>query len=109
MIELLNMYIYFTFLYFLLYYYPLLLFFFFFFLMIRRPPRSTLFPYTTLFRSKENCLRVSILTPCLAPHSIDGLVFRRRDDPADRLRRQPGHRPSFDSRGERLQIGRAHV
>src|SRR5574344_2317024 len=32
---------------------------FFFFLMIRRPPRSTLFPYTTLFRSerKENRLR----------------------------------------------------
>src|SRR5437867_7041423 len=29
----------------------LLLFLFFFFLMIRRPPRSTLFPYTTLFRS----------------------------------------------------------
>src|SRR2546430_17158519 len=27
------------------------LFLFFFFLMIRRPPRSTLFPYTTLFRS----------------------------------------------------------
>src|SRR6202011_6252846 len=26
---------------------------FFFFLMIRRPPRSTLFPYTTLFRSNE--------------------------------------------------------
>src|SRR5471032_3442052 len=28
--------------------------FFFFFLMIRRPPRSTLFPYTTLFRSLKN-------------------------------------------------------
>src|SRR5260370_31761722 len=28
-------------------------FFFFFFLMIRRPPRSTLFPYTTLFRSEH--------------------------------------------------------
>src|SRR5258705_4564205 len=28
-----------------------LFFLFFFFLMIRRPPRSTLFPYTTLFRS----------------------------------------------------------
>src|SRR5258708_35126514 len=26
----------------------------FFFLMIRRPPRSTLFPYTTLFRSLDN-------------------------------------------------------
>src|SRR3989449_676201 len=29
--------------------------YFFFFLMIRRPPRSTLFPYTTLFRSREQC------------------------------------------------------
>src|SRR6266704_4083554 len=29
---------------------PLITFYFFFFLMIRRPPRSTLFPYTTLFR-----------------------------------------------------------
>src|SRR2546427_5774206 len=28
-------------------------FLFFFFLMIRRPPRSTLFPYTTLFRSRQ--------------------------------------------------------
>src|SRR5436190_11720364 len=31
-------------------------FFFFFFLLIRRPPRSTLFPYTTLFRS-SSCRR----------------------------------------------------
>src|SRR5256885_16697779 len=37
---------------FLLYSY-FLYFFFFFFLMIRRPPRSTLFPYTTLFRSRD--------------------------------------------------------
>src|SRR2546430_13479174 len=29
---------------------------YFFFLMIRRPPRSTLFPYTTLFRSRYPCL-----------------------------------------------------
>src|SRR5215217_8985280 len=33
-----------------LYFFYFLFFFFFFFLMIRRPPRSTLFPYTTLFR-----------------------------------------------------------
>src|SRR2546422_11584958 len=33
-------------------------FFFFFFLMIRRPPRSTLFPYTTLFRSRSIFSRV---------------------------------------------------
>src|SRR5207245_10499508 len=32
-----------------------LFFFFFFFLLIRRPPRSTLFPYTTLFRSRSRC------------------------------------------------------
>src|SRR3712207_8859273 len=31
--------------------------FFFFFLMIRRPPRSTLFPYTTLFRSYKVLLQ----------------------------------------------------
>src|SRR5882757_11354844 len=31
----------------------ILFFFFFFFLMIRRPPRSTLFPYTTLFRPRR--------------------------------------------------------
>src|SRR6478752_9253656 len=32
---------------------------FFFFLMIRRPPRSTLFPYTTLFRSASQSTSVS--------------------------------------------------
>src|SRR5256885_15307483 len=36
---------------------PHALLFFFFFLMIRRPPRSTLFPYTTLFRSLRELLR----------------------------------------------------
>src|SRR2546430_13392684 len=43
-----------------IYIYALHLFFFFFFLMIRRPPRSTLFPYTTLFRScKLRCRKRS--------------------------------------------------
>src|SRR5256885_16830792 len=37
------------------------LFLFFFFLMIRRPPRSTLFPYTTLFRSPAEAVRTSRL------------------------------------------------
>src|SRR2546429_2238900 len=39
---------------------PALSLFFFFFLMIRRPPRSTLFPYTTLFRSRTCASR----SPC---------------------------------------------
>src|SRR5437588_3576108 len=34
---------------------------FFFFLMIRRPPRSTLFPYTTLFRSEFHHLVTEVL------------------------------------------------
>src|SRR6266487_1459373 len=37
----------------------MILIFFFFFLMIRRPPRSTLFPYTTLFRSRAAPARSS--------------------------------------------------
>src|SRR2546425_12641262 len=39
------------------------LFFFFFFLMIRRPPRSTLFPYTTLFRSQPKRFEPAKLVP----------------------------------------------
>src|SRR2546428_10169082 len=35
--------------------------FFFFFLMIRRPPRSTLFPYTTLFRSVKHARGPALL------------------------------------------------
>src|SRR5436189_5194454 len=53
--------------YFLFFFYFLFLhffiFFFFFFLMIRRPPRSTLFPYTTLFRSWE-CVRRRLTAGC---------------------------------------------
>src|SRR5438477_9857246 len=37
--------------------YLFFLVYFFFFLMIRRPPRSTLFPYTTLFRSWDPSLK----------------------------------------------------
>src|SRR2546422_8008553 len=35
---------------------------FFFFLMIRRPPRSTLFPYTTLFRSHPPCALTRLIS-----------------------------------------------
>src|SRR5262245_65916162 len=48
---------------------------FFFFLMIRRPPRSTLFPYTTLFRSHRAADRE-------ADASHDVRQGRRQDDPA---------------------------
>src|SRR6202140_4703853 len=54
--------------------------FFFFFLMIRRPPRSTLFPYTTLFRSSTI---IEIRSEALDQTRIDG---EARLDAADNLR-----------------------
>src|SRR5438445_9000497 len=51
--------------------------FFFFFLMIRRPPRSTLFPYTTLFRSRGGLLRRRV---CGFAHVVS-LRRRRHGEP----------------------------
>src|SRR2546430_12176850 len=47
----------------------ILLFIFFFFLMIRRPPRSTLFPYTTLFRSQYRVRATDFQEPSVSPPS----------------------------------------
>src|SRR2546422_6829767 len=47
---------------------------FFFFLMIRRPPRSTLFPYTTLFRSRSGA------HPRDSPEGRGGRSDERRSD-----------------------------
>src|SRR5690606_41530207 len=54
------------------------LFSLFFFLMIRRPPRSTLFPYTTLFRSMQRFELRSTWQPPTIPHSIDGYQVDRK-------------------------------
>src|SRR6202451_4751096 len=50
-------------------------FFFFFFLMIRRPPRSTLFPYTTLFRSM-----VWLRHPSTTSRQFNSLFGRMRSE-----------------------------
>src|SRR5437588_10095279 len=60
---------------------------FFFFLMIRRPPRSTLFPYTTLFRSVGQYGR---------PHARDGGEGR----PHHRRRRRRGDARSEEHTSE---------
>src|SRR5689334_24360972 len=58
--------------------------------MIRRPPRSTLFPYTTLFRSPG---RIRILReqapvhPVGAPHVVPGPVFEHTVRKGDELHR----------------------
>src|SRR3712207_2668532 len=56
-------------------------FIFFFFLMIRRPPRSTLFPYTTLFRSADrefHLRRVVVIAHMLAREAFHHVVAEAR-------------------------------
>src|SRR2546422_8625832 len=65
--------------------------FFFFFLMIRRPPRSTLFPYTTLFRSARLDNPTLLLRPGMedvpasaaSVRDVPGLLKRTRWRAAD--------------------------
>src|SRR3712207_9559538 len=76
-----------------------LLFFFFFFLMIRRPPRSTLFPYTTLFRSDDRPR--GALRHQRADHGGDRHrqgVGRDRHPPQLDLRRSEEHTSELQSR-----------
>src|SRR6478736_9086834 len=66
-------------------------YFFFFFLMIRRPPRSTLFPYTTLFRS----------SPPARPGAAPCLGFRLR------AAQRPG--PGGDRKSTRLNSSHSQI
>src|SRR5205807_9943510 len=66
----------------------LLYLFFFFFLMLRRPPRSTLFPYTTLFRSASSRQAPTlILAPALEKSAVcqPNKRFTVRDRKSTRL------------------------
>src|SRR6266436_7400498 len=60
---------------------------FFFFLMIRRPPRSTLFPYTTLFRSAGGRSRVRGAPAVRRAQERDGRAQRGRPCPSQRRQR----------------------
>src|SRR5260370_19867074 len=80
---------------------------FFFFLMIRRPPRSTLFPYTTLFRSRpaRSPRRTGIRLSCSTPYCNESI--RRRSSNSigrsrlpcetDRKRRSEEHTSELQS------------
>src|SRR5256885_12850616 len=84
----------------------------FFFLMIRRPPRSTLFPYTTLFRSRPPtfprcCSTISAATSCFSwtrseehtselqsPCNLVCRLLLEKTRPDDEQRhQQPQHQP----------------
>src|SRR3712207_7148321 len=79
----------------------------FFFLMIRRPPRSTLFPYTTLFRSRR---------PDCAYHGsrhhreADGLAHHRNQQHVRDVDRQGARRrPHADRKSTRLNSSHANI
>src|SRR3712207_8646290 len=84
----------------------------FFFLMIRRPPRSTLFPYTTLFRSGGAVEEHQVLLGDLLQHLPDARVDPL-DDPLGRLDvegvaalDQPAHQ---DRKSTRLNSSHANI
>src|SRR5207249_8025807 len=85
---------------------PLVLYFFS--LMIRRPPRSTLFPYTTLFRSRGSNGLWRMLRLATRLVSVQGLC------PEGRLRKRAGalrERPGGRNRGDRksTRLNSSHV
>src|SRR2546430_16226860 len=85
---------------------PTLFHFFFFFLMIRRPPRSTLFPYTTLFRSRACGRACRRQDRCRRPCARDGGARRDREEP-DRTSIARGDRKSTRLNSSHSQISYA--
>src|SRR2546430_5664342 len=75
----------------------------FFFLMIRRPPRSTLFPYTTLFRSKFVAKLAS------ARCKPDGLLVVPAGEVLGFLHPLPGTTSSPDRKSTRLNSSHSQI
>src|SRR2546422_2908974 len=82
---------------------------FFFFLMIRRPPRSTLFPYTTLFRSRQ--ADVDLRPADVALHR-PAFLRVRRDDREVEARGRNGAQPARgqgDRKSTRLNSSHGYI
>src|SRR2546422_7459791 len=79
--------------------------FFFFFLMIRRPPRSTLFPYTTLFRSPRLCGCLRRAARRRRPGSIPAFLGGRDR----RSRAEPGDAEERDRKSTRLNSSHGYI
>src|SRR2546422_6670567 len=79
----------------------------FFFLMIRRPPRSPLFPYTTLFRSPAKPVRSrTILAPAARNSRAFGAQVAARRAPPAAVRNPP---PSRDRKSTRLNSSHGYI
>src|SRR5689334_24115245 len=78
--------------------------------MIRRPPRSTLFPYTTLFRSVGNEFAIRFADGTDAAVEIEeaervyrAVVFAERDVPVDLVRQRKPGEPRSEEHTSELQ------
>src|SRR3712207_8177377 len=81
-----------------------------FFLMIRRPPRSTLFPYTTLFRSHHWHARKSLTCPSLLLAPLMRSVVRGYCEYPSVCQRLPETFPiSRDRKSTRLNSSHANI
>src|SRR3712207_8397764 len=84
----------------------------FFFLMIRRPPRSTLFPYTTLFRSDLDRVASAHRAHPLRRPGQDHVAGFERHHPADEThqeRRAEDHAGRADRKSTRLNSSHANI
>src|SRR5437764_15320320 len=78
--------------------------FFIFFFMIRRPPRSTLFPYTTLFRSRHNECELSLTSPGMPPGDRSHDHCRQCDAGSEQREQQPA--TNVHAAGQVIRDGR---
>src|SRR5256886_12947436 len=84
--------------------------------MIRRPPRSTLFPYTTLFRSnllspsrRQSCIRKPVQTPSGSRAAPCRANWRARGDPQPPDCAGTGRSPSQDRKSTRLNSSHSQI
>src|SRR2546422_3341675 len=81
--------------------------------MIRRPPRSTLFPYTTLFRSLMDHLGIDkfmVMGFCIGGPFIWSLLKRAPNRIAAAVLAQPvGWRPEIDRKSTRLNSSHGYI
>src|SRR5256885_308245 len=86
------------------------LYIFFFFLMIRRPPRSTLFPYTTLFRSvSRRILPPMVLSLCVAFSPPPPLAMYSMPSPPNAIGPPPPPSPTKMSNRVRRRRSEEHT
>src|SRR3712207_7455658 len=83
--------------------------FYFFFLMIRRPPRSTLFPYTTLFRSEIDEPQEPSPSGWPGEGSSNGNGKPPRETATDALGRRAGALSDEDRKSTRLNSSHANI